>query len=203
MSRTLSRLKRECGISLETLQRKRASSRIVRRISWFFSSCRRTLGVPLKLRWGPQGPAHVALGQSSLHACYQETLGISLQSVLDPRSGDEDRTSGFHSSADMDLSVPMELQRGPKGPARVASGKSSLHASCEGPLRIPFQLVPGPRSSSGAQSGSSGFLSSADMAFGVPMEFPQESQASSRVETCKSAFLLNCNSSAGLPVELI
>ena len=110
----LSRLKREGRISLETPQWKRASSRFEGRISWFFSSCGRKLGVPLELRWGPQGPARIALGQSSLHACYEETLGTSLQSVLDPRSspGDEDRTSGFHSSADMDLSVPMEFQQG-------------------------------------------------------------------------------------------
>ena len=79
--------------------------------------------------------------------------------------------SGFHSSADMDLSVPMELQRGPKGPARVASGKSSLHASCVGPLEVPLQSVPDPMSASVAEAGVSEFLSSADMILSVPMEF--------------------------------
>ena len=45
----LSRLKSEGGISLETLQRKKASSRVEGRISWFFSSCGKKLGVPLEL----------------------------------------------------------------------------------------------------------------------------------------------------------
>ena len=60
MSRTLSRLKRESGIFLETPQRKRASSHVEGRISWFFSSCTRKLEVPLELRCGPQGPDCVA-----------------------------------------------------------------------------------------------------------------------------------------------
>ena len=44
--------------------------------------------------------------------------------------------------------IPLELRRGPHGPARVASGKESLHASCEWPLGIPLQSVPGSKSSS-------------------------------------------------------
>ena len=50
--------------------------------------------------------------------------------------------------------VPLELQRGPQGPARVASGKASRHASCEGPLGIPLQSVPSPKSSSGSEAGT-------------------------------------------------
>ena len=134
-------LKKEGGIYLETLQQQRASSCVEGRISWFFSSCGRKLGVPLELRWGPQGPAHVALGQSSLHACYQETLGISLQSVLDPRSGDEDRTSGFHSSADMDLSVPMEFQQGSQASSPVETCKSTFLLSCNSSVRLPVELA--------------------------------------------------------------
>ena len=45
--------------------------------------------------------------------------------------------------------VPLELGRGPQGPAGVASGKTSLHKSWEGPLGIPVQSVSGPRYSSG------------------------------------------------------
>ena len=56
----LSMLKREGGISLHTLQQEMASTCIEGRISWFFSSCRRKLGVPLELRQGLQGLAHVA-----------------------------------------------------------------------------------------------------------------------------------------------
>ena len=64
VSKTLSRLKREGGISLKMLQLKRASSRVDGRISWFFLSCGRKLGVPLKL---PQGTDRVASGKSSLY----------------------------------------------------------------------------------------------------------------------------------------
>ena len=47
VSSTLLRLKREGGISLEMLQQKRVSSCFEGRISWFFLSCSRKLGVPL------------------------------------------------------------------------------------------------------------------------------------------------------------
>ena len=46
----LSGLRREDGISLETLKRKRASGCVEGRISWLFSSIG---GVPLEVRWGP------------------------------------------------------------------------------------------------------------------------------------------------------
>ena len=45
----LSNFKREFGIALEALQGKRASSRVEGEISWFSSSCLRTLEVPLNL----------------------------------------------------------------------------------------------------------------------------------------------------------
>ena len=50
----LLRLKREGGISLEMLQQRGASSRVEGRISWAFLNRGRKLGVPLKLRRGPQ-----------------------------------------------------------------------------------------------------------------------------------------------------
>ena len=91
MSRTLSRLKREGVISLETPRWKRATSRVEGSISWFFSSCSRNLGVPLELRLGPQGPACVASGKSSLHANCKGPLGIPLQSLPGPISSLEMR----------------------------------------------------------------------------------------------------------------
>ena len=114
------RLKNEAGISLKPLQQKRASSHVEWRISWFFLSCSMKLGVPLELRWGPQGPTRVASGKSSLHACCEGPLGIPLQSVLGPRSssGVESRTSGFLSSTDMDLWVPMEFPQGSQASSR-------------------------------------------------------------------------------------
>ena len=86
MSRTLSGLKRDGGISLETLQRKKASSCVEGRISWFFSSCIRKLGVSLVLRQRLQGPARVASGKSSLHESWERPLVIPLHLVLGPMS---------------------------------------------------------------------------------------------------------------------
>ena len=56
-------LRREGGIPHKTPQMKK-SARFEWRISWFFSS---DSGIPLELRWGPQGPTHGASGRSSLH----------------------------------------------------------------------------------------------------------------------------------------
>ena len=83
-SRTLSRHKREGGISLKMLQLKRASSRVDGRISWFFLSCGRKFGVPLELRQRRQVLDHVSSGKSSLHASCEGPLGIPLQSVQGP-----------------------------------------------------------------------------------------------------------------------
>ena len=106
------RLKRVGGISVETPQPKRATSRVEERISWFFSICDTKLGVPLKLGQRPQGPTCVASGKSSLHVSCEGPLGIPLQSLPGSRSssGAEAATSGFISSADMHLGVPMEFQ---------------------------------------------------------------------------------------------
>ena len=56
MSSTLSSSKRERGISWETLQRKRASSRMEQRISWFLLSCVGKLRVPVELHGDLRGP---------------------------------------------------------------------------------------------------------------------------------------------------
>ena len=116
MSRTLSRLKREGGISLKTPQQKRASSCVEGRISWFFSSSGRKLEVPLEIRRGAQGPAHVASGKCSVHANCEGPLRIPLQSVSVPKSssGAKAATSGFLSSADMDLGFLWSFCKGVK-----------------------------------------------------------------------------------------
>ena len=139
----LSRLKREVGISLEMLQWKRTSSRFEGRISWFFSSWGRKLEVPLELRQGPQGPACVASGKSSLHACCEGILGIPLQSLLAPRSssGAEARTSGFLSSADMDLGVSMEFPQGSQVSSRVEICLSPFLSSFNSCVRLPVELT--------------------------------------------------------------
>ena len=73
------------------------------RISWFFLSCGRNLGVPLKLQRELQGPTRIGSGKSSLHASCEGPLGIPLQLMLGLRSssGVEAGTSGLLSSADM------------------------------------------------------------------------------------------------------
>ena len=133
---TLSRLKRQGGISLKMPQRTRASSRIERRISWFFSSCSRKLGVPLELEWGPHGCTHVASGKFNLHASSEGQLRIPLQSVLGPTSScvAEAGSSGFLSSADMDLEVPMEFQEG-------SQFSSTFISSCNSNDRLPVELT--------------------------------------------------------------
>ena len=56
MSNTLSRSKRERGLSLETLQHKRASSSLQGRLSWFAWSSGRKLRVTLELRFNLGDP---------------------------------------------------------------------------------------------------------------------------------------------------
>ena len=103
MSRTLSRLRREVGISVETTQPKRASSRVEGRISWIFTSCSSKRRVPLEFRRGPQGPALVASGKSSLHASFEGPLGIPLQPLAGQTVSSELEagTSVFLSSANL------------------------------------------------------------------------------------------------------
>ena len=129
VSRTISRVKRESGISLETPQWKRASCHVEGIISWIFSSCSGKLGVPLKLRLEPEGPTRVTSRKSSLHVSCEGPLGIPLQSVPDPRSssGAEAATSDFLFRADMVLGIPMEFPQGvmPRPGWRHASPLSS------------------------------------------------------------------------------
>ena len=77
----LLRLKREGGISLEMLQRKRASSGVEGRMSLFFSSCGRILEVSLEFQRGPQGPARLPCKKSSLHSSSEWLLWIPLKLV--------------------------------------------------------------------------------------------------------------------------
>ena len=77
VSSTVSKFKREHGISLEMLQWERASSQDDRGTSWFFSSC----GGILELRRGTQGTCLVALGKSNLHSSCEGELGIALESL--------------------------------------------------------------------------------------------------------------------------
>ena len=110
----------------------KASSCVEGRISWFFSTCSRKLGIPLELRCAPQGPNRVTSGKSTLHGSCEGPLGIPLQSVPGPRSpsGAEAATSGFLSSAHMDLGVSMEFPQGSQAPSRLETCKSTFLPSC-------------------------------------------------------------------------
>ena len=127
----------------------------------FLSSGDGYVGELLQLHQGCQGPFRGSRGKVGFLSRRRSGKGPHL--VLRGES------PGFFSSCGRKLGVPLELRRGPQGPACVALGKTSLHTSCEGPLRIPVQSVLGPRSSFGAEAGTLGFLSSADMDLRVPM----------------------------------
>ena len=68
-------------ISLETPQRKWASSSLEGRTSWIFSSC----GTCSRLTWRPQGPALVASGKASPHASCSGPHRIPLPSMPGPK----------------------------------------------------------------------------------------------------------------------
>ena len=107
-------LKREGGISLETPQWKRAYSHIEGRISWFFLSCGRKLGVPLELLRDlrdplmlPQGSPvtmPVVRGFSGFLSSWYQVLGPHLELQPEPQCSP--------SNADMDLGFLLNFNRG-------------------------------------------------------------------------------------------
>ena len=80
--------------------------------------------------------------ESRLHASCQGPLGIPLQSMpgLRSSSGVEAGTSGFLSSADMDLRVSLEYPKGSQASSLVETCKSALllrwKSSCQASYRI-------------------------------------------------------------------
>ena len=83
MSSTLSSSKREHGLSLETLQRKRASSSMQGRISWFSWSCGGKLRVPLALHVDLGNPLVSPQGSQISFGIARGHLGIPRASLLD------------------------------------------------------------------------------------------------------------------------
>ena len=139
----LSRLKREVGISLETLQWKRASSRFEGRISWFFSSCGSKIGVLNELQLEPQGPACGSF-RNVQSSC--EWRGASQDSSIVTAGAEvlnwiEARTPRFLSSANMDLGVPLEFPQGSQASSRVETCKSILLSSWKSNFRLPVVLT--------------------------------------------------------------
>ena len=70
-------------------------------------------------------------------------LGISLPLDPGPRSssGAKAGTSGFLSSADMDLRVPKEFQHGSQFTSHVETWKSAFLSSCKSSVKLPVELT--------------------------------------------------------------
>ena len=141
VSSTLSCFQRECGISLYTLLWNRASSRVERRISWFFSSCGGKLGVPLDLRWGPPGPARVASEKSGLFSSCKGPVWIPHKSLPINRAVSRVQSgnsvfspvatgiSGFLSRFNKGVRPRLVLKHGTLHSSRVLKGLSGLQSS--------------------------------------------------------------------------
>ena len=134
-------IKREGGISLKMLQRKRASSSVEWRISWCFSSFFRKHGVPLEIRRGPHELTRVATGSSRVK------MGTSRTSSCGLRKGQS----------------PCELQGASQDSSPVCAGSKVLFWSQGQNLRFPLHCYRGAWGSSGASTGESGLVSSGDM----------------------------------------
>ena len=141
MSCTLSRFKRQCGIPLETLLWNRASSLVEGRISWFFLSCGRNIGIPLELRRGPQGPLLLPQRSQVSSSC-EGQVGIPLQSLPANRalSRVQSVDSVFLTRVDRDLRLPIKLQLGSQASSGVEACNSAFLSSCQRGVRPPVKF---------------------------------------------------------------
>ena len=184
MSSTLSRFRRERGISLETLLWKRASCRVEGRIPWFFSSCGGKLGVPFKLRRGPQGPAHVSSEKSGLFSSCEGHIGIPLESLLANRamSRVQSGNSVFLSGGDRDLGLFIKVQLGSQTSSGVEARNSAFLSRCPRCVRAPVKLWLAIWAFSKGSSWKTGLPSCCEGILGVLFEQLQGNQDLSRAE---------------------
>ena len=126
---TLWKFQRLGVISLETPQRKWASSRLEGKTSWIFSSCGRCS----RLTTGTSGTRSGGLrkGQAPCELL-GGPLGIPLPSMPGPKTlcGVGAGTRGFLSSADMDLGVLLESPQGSQSLSRVGACTCAFLPSC-------------------------------------------------------------------------
>ena len=167
----------------------------------------------VELRREPRGSSHVGTGISgNLLSCrkgvrypfmFQRERGIPLETLLwkGASSGSEEIISWFFSCCCRKLGVPLDLQRGPQGPARFASKNSGLLLRFERDIRIALESMPEKRAVSRVQSVNSAFLSSGDRDLRFPLKVQQGSQASCGVGAWNSAFLSSCQRGGRPPVE--
>ena len=129
-------------ISLKTLQLERASYHVEGRISWFLWSCGGKLRVPLELRGDlgdplvfPQGSQICFQTRGALQDSSPITAGMNRAS-----SRVEAGTSGFLSSSDRDLGVPMEIPLGFQMSYRVGAWNSTSLSRCKSGVSPPVVL---------------------------------------------------------------
>ena len=99
-----------------------------------------------------------------------------------------------------EVGIPLELRRGPQGPAHVTSEKSSLHSSCEGMCRIVLESQQGNQASIHVEGGISRSFLGCGRKFWVPsscisdLMVPMGNQESFQVVRGLSGFLWSqCN----------
>ena len=128
-------------ISLETPQRKWASSRLAGRTSWIFSSCGRCS----RLTMGTSGTRSGGLRKFQ-SSC--ELLG-ALSGLLSRRCqglrpcGVGAGTLGFLSRADMDLGGLLESPQGSQSSSREGACTCDFLPSCSSSVTLPFARIKG------------------------------------------------------------
>ena len=92
---------------------------------------------------GASGTWSWVLGKSSLHASCEGPLRIPLQLLpwSKSSSGFEAETSGFLSSAYIDLGVPLVFPQGSTVSSRVETCKSTLLSRGKSSVRLPVMLT--------------------------------------------------------------
>ena len=132
-------------ISLETPQRKWASSRLHGRTSWIFSSCGRCP----RLTTGTSGTRSggISKGRSSYSTMRvtRGPLGILLPSMPEHKTlcGVGAGTRGFLSRADIDLGVLLESPQGSQSSSRVGACTCAFLPSCSSSVALPFAWIKG------------------------------------------------------------
>ena len=99
----------------------------------------------LDLRLGPQGPALVASERPVPMRVARGLLGIPLPVMLGPKTlcGVSAGTSGFLSSADMDLGVLLESPQGSQSSSRVGACTCAFLPNCSSNVILPFAWIKG------------------------------------------------------------
>ena len=190
----ISRWGGKTGALLELYWDTRCSSRVEMGMSGNFLSCIKGVKDPFEAQEGRWDFSGDYAAENSLISRWGENLLLFL-------------------SCSRKLGVPLELQWGLQGPARVALGKSSLlrvarglfgflssrslgrgpHLDWGWNLRYPLQCLHGHQGFSGVSTGESVLVSCGDMRVRFPLELEKQCQASCRVDIGIFGFLSRCH----------